>query len=126
MNTFHWKRAVTLAVVTTFLASGCATLQPVNLTHSAQGIERPDVKVGESVVVKTTQGDTKKFTVTAVENDALDGKDVRVSYADISSLEVRREGEHKVRPGVVIGVIAAVAAVAVLVGSGGGSGGSGY
>jgi len=126
MNKSRWQRAITLVVVTTFLASGCATLQPVNLTHSAQGIERPDVKVGESVVVKTTKGDTKKFTVTAVENDALDGKDVRVPYADISSLEVRREGEHKVRPGVVIGVIAAVAAVAVLVGSGGGSNGSGY
>lgn len=126
MNTTHWQRAITLVVVTTFLASGCATLQPVQLARSAQGIERPDVKVGESVVVKTTQGDTKKFTVTAVENDALDGKDVRVPYADIASLEVRREGEHQVRPGVVIGVVAAVAALALVIGGGGGGSGSGY
>jgi hypothetical protein len=126
MNTPRWHRAITLIVVTTFLASGCATLQPVHLARSAQGIERPDVKVGESVVVKTTQGDTKKFTVTAVENDALDGKDVRVPYADIASLEVRRAGEHQMKPGVVIGVIAAVAALALVLGGSGGSGGSGY
>jgi hypothetical protein len=119
------RRAVALIAVTAFLTTGCASLQPVSLNHSADRIERPAVNVGESVVVKTTSGQTRKFTVTSVENDALVGKGVRVPYAEMASLDVSRAGEHKMSTGLIIGIVVGVAALA-LAASGGGSGGSGY
>jgi hypothetical protein len=126
MNTLRRQRAVALIVVATYLAAGCASMQPVALNHSAQRIERPAVNVGESVVVKTTSGETRKFTVTSVEDDALVGKGVRVPYAEMASLDVSRTGEHKMHTGLIIGIVAAVGALALALGSGGGSGGSGY
>jgi hypothetical protein len=116
MNVHFLQRVVALVVLTTFLTTGCASLQPVAPAA---------VQVGESVVLKTHSGETRKFKVTGVENDALVGENVRVPYADIASLDVRREGEHKMKPGVIIGIVAAAAALAVVLGSGGG-GGSGY
>jgi hypothetical protein len=126
MNTLRWQRAVALIVVATYLTTGCASLQPVALNHSSQRIERPAVNVGESVVVKTTGGETRKFTVTEVGDDALVGKNVRVPYAEMASLEVSRAGEHKMSTGMIIGIVAAVGVLAVALGGGGGSGGSGY
>ena len=124
---FH--RAVALLTVTVFLTTGCASLQPVALNHSADRVERPSVNVGESVVVKTTSGQTRKFVVTSVENDALVGKDVRVPYAEMASLDVSRAGEHKMSKGLIAGIVVGVVAVALALsggGGGGGGGGSGY
>src|SRR3982750_4377073 len=126
MTTSSWRRAVALLAVTTFLTTGCASLQPVALNHSANRIERPSVNVGESVVVKTTGGQTRKFTVTSVEDDALVGKGVRVPYAEIASLDVGRAGEHKMSTGLIVGIVVGVAALALALSGGGGSGGSGY
>jgi hypothetical protein len=126
MTISSWRRTVALLAVTTLLATGCATTQPVALNHSGDRIERPAVSVGESVVVKTTAGQTRKFTVTAVEDDALVGKDVRVPYAQIASLETATAGGHKMSTGLIVGLAVGVAALAVALGGGGGGGGSGY
>jgi len=126
MTISSWRRAIALVAVTTFLTTGCASLQPVSLNHSAARIERPAVNVGESVVVKTTSGQTRKFTVTSVEDDALVGKGVRVPYAEMASLDVSRAGEHKMSTGLIVGIVVGVAALALALGGGGGSGGSGY
>jgi hypothetical protein len=120
------NRAVALLAVTAFLTTGCASLQPVALNHSGDRIERPAVQVGESVVVKTTSGQTRKFTVTSVEDDALVGKNVRVPYADMASLDVSRAGQHKMSTGLVVGIVVGVAALALALSGGGGGGGSGY
>lgn len=122
-----WRRAIALIAVTTFLSTGCASLQPVALNQSAGHIERPSVNVGESVVVKTTSGQTRKFTVTAVEDDALVGKGVRVPYAEMAQLDVSRPGEHgKMSTGLIVGIVVGVVALAAALGGGGGGGGSGY
>jgi len=127
MTISSWRRAVALLAVTTFLTTGCASLQPVALNHSGDRIERPAVNVGESVVVKTTGGQTRKFTVTSVEDDALVGKGVRVPYAEIASLETSGgAGQHKMSTGLIVGIVIGVAALAVALGGGGGGGGSGY
>jgi hypothetical protein len=126
MTTSTWHRAIALFAVSAFLATGCASLQPVALDHSAGHVERPAVNVGESVVVKTTGGQTRKFTVTSVDDDALVGKGVRVPYADMTSLDVTRQGEHKMSTGVIVGIVVGVVALAVALGGGGGGGGSGY
>ena len=98
--------------------------QPVALNNSTGHVGRPAVNVGESVVVKTTSGQTRKFTVTSVEDDALVGKNVRVPYADMASLDVSRQGEHKVSTGLIVGIVIGVAALALALSGGGG--GSGY
>ena len=126
MTISSWSRAIALLTVTAFLTTGCASMQPVALNHSADRIERPSVNVGESVVVKTTNGQTRKFTVTSVEDDALVGKDVRVPYAEMASLDVSRPAEHKMSPGLIAGIVVGVAALALALGGGGGGGGGGY
>ena len=126
MTSSIWRRAVSLVAVAAFLTTGCASMQPIALNHSAGHVERPSVNVGESVVVKTTSGQTRKFTVTSVEDDALVGKDVRVAYSDIASLDVARAGEHKMSTGLIVGIVVGVVALAAALGSGGGGGGSGY
>jgi hypothetical protein len=126
MTISSWRCAVALLAATAFLTTGCASLQPVGLTHFAGRVERPSVNVGESVRVKTTNGQTRKFTVTSVEDDALVGKDVRVPYAEMASLEVSRAREHKMKTGLIVGIVVAVGALALALGGGGGGGGSGY
>jgi hypothetical protein len=121
-----WRRAVSLVGVAAFLVTGCASMQPIALNHSTGHVERPSVNVGESVVVKTTSGQTRKFTVTSVEDDALVGKDVRVPYAEMASLDVSRAGGHKMSTGLIVGIVVGVVALAAALGSGGGGGGSGY
>ena len=117
MNIQPWKRAMAFIAVAAYLATGCASLQRVAVT---------DVKVGESVVVQTSSGETKKFTVTAVENDALVGRDVRVAKSEIAALDVRRSGEGA-NKGLIIGaVVVGVLAIAAAAGGGGGGGGGGY
>ncbi len=122
MNIHPWKRWIALLAVATHLATGCTTLQGVPIARTGETVARPDVKVGESVVVTTRGGETSKFTVTDVQDDALVGRDTRIAYADIAQLEVRRgEGMKK---GLLIGaVVVGVAAIAAAAGGGGGSGG---
>ncbi|MEO8018887.1 MAG: hypothetical protein ABI769_13810 [Pseudomonadota bacterium] len=125
MNIYRWKCSVALVTVAAFLFSGCASLQNVPLTQHDQTISRPDVKVGESVVVTKKDGAHQKFTVTGVEDAALVGKNVRVPYAEIASLDVQRaDGTHIGKKGLIIGALI-VGALAVAAASGGG-GGSGY
>ncbi|HET9863150.1 MAG TPA: hypothetical protein VFP37_06885 [Steroidobacteraceae bacterium] len=121
----HWTRGAALLTTAAFLTTGCTTLQHVPYQPSAgQAIAKPDVKVGESVVVARKDGTTRKFTVTALEDEALVGRDVRIPYADIASLDVRRSDAHANRMALIVGaVVVGVAAVAAASGGGGGNGG---
>jgi uncharacterized lipoprotein YajG len=122
----YLKRAMALIAVAAFLTTGCTSLQNVPLAQRDQTIARPDVKVGESVVVTKKDGARQKFTVTAVEDAALVGKNERVAYADIASLDVQRaDGTHIGKKGIIIGA-AIVGALVIAAASGGGGGGSGY
>jgi len=127
MNIHPWKRGVALAAIAAFLASGCTTLQNVPLRQSNQSVAKPDVKVGESVVVTKSDGSKQKFTVTGVEDDALVGHGVRVPYAQMTSLDVARsDGTHS-NKGLIIGaVVLGALAVAAAAGGGGHGGGGGY
>ena len=126
MNMHSWKRAVALLAVAAFLTTGCTSLQNVPLASGAQGVAQPNVKVGESVVVTKKDGAKQKFKVTAVENDALVGQNVRVNYADMSALEVQRGEGMNAKTGLIVGaVVLGVVAIAAAAGGGGG-GGNGY
>jgi hypothetical protein len=125
MNIHPWKRAVALGAIAAFLATGCASLQNVPLQHADRSIAKPDVKVGESVVVTKNDGSKQKFTVTGVDDDALIGHSVRVPYADMTSLDVARSDGRHSNKGLIIGavVLGAIAIAAAASGGGGGSGG---
>ena len=126
MNMQTWKRATALLTVVAFLTTGCTSLQNVPLSQNGQSVQRPDIKAGESVVVTKKDGTKQKFKVSKVEDDALVGQNVRISYADMASLEAQRTDgtpgkKALIIGGVVLGVVAIAAAA-----SGGGGGGSGY
>ena len=124
MNMHSWKRAAALLTVATFLTTGCMSLHEVPLAQGGQGGARPDVKAGESVVVTKKDGAKQKFTVLKVEDDALVGHNVRVSYADMNDLQVQRaDGMHGNKALIIGGVLLGAAVIAAA--SGGGHGGGG-
>jgi uncharacterized protein YcfL len=121
MNTPIWKRAAALLTVAAFLTTGCTSMQAVPLTAGAQGVARPDVKSGESVVVTKKDGTKQSFTVLKVEDDALVGHNTRVPYTDMSSLEVKRADGHGNKTALIVGaVVLGVAGIAAASGGGGG------
>ena len=121
MNTPIWKRAAALLAVAVFLTTGCTSLQAVPLTQGAQGMSRPDVKSGESVVVTKKDGTKQSFTVLKVEDDALVGHNTRVPYTDMSSLEVKRADGSSNKTALIVGaVVLGVAGIAAASGGGGG------
>lgn len=123
MNLFKRTLACTMSMA--FLATGCAQLQNVPLARTEQGVTRPDVQVGDRVVVTTRDGAKHKFQVLAVEADALRGERDRVAYADMQELGVQKPGEmHLNKTAMIVGAVV-LGAVAVGAASSGG-GGSGY
>ena len=125
MNMQTWKRATALLTVAAFLTTGCTSLQNVPLSQNGQSVERPDIKAGETVVVTKKDGAKQKFKVLKVEDGALVGQDVRISYADISSLEVQRADGTPSKKALLIGGLV-LGAVAIAAAAGSGGGGSGY
>ena len=116
------KRTLALTISTVFLATGCAQLQNVPLAHSEQGA-RPNVQVGDTVVVTTRDGAKHKFQVLGVEADALRGQSDRVAYADMRKLGVEKQGGmHLGKTALIVGAVV-LGAVAVAASSGGGGGG---
>ena len=123
----NWSRAVTSLSVAAFLATGCTSLQTVPVAQTQQGSVRPNVEVGESVVVTKKDGAKQKFKVSAVNDDALVGQNVRVPYADIASLQVERsDGSHTKAILIGAAIVGAIAIAAAAGGGGGGGMGSGY
>jgi len=116
MNMQTWKRATVLLTIAAFLTTGCTSLQTV---------QRSDVKAGETVVVTKKDGAKQKFKVLKVEDDALVGQDVRVSYADISSVEEQRANGTPSKKALIIGA-AVLGAVAIAAAAGSSGGGGGY
>lgn len=123
MSTFSWKRALALVTASIFLATGCTSLQSVPLKRAQQGIERPDVQVGEKVVVTTNDGKKHEFKVTAIENDALAGANERVAYTDIAAIDAQRASASGSKTALIVGI---AVAVGILAAAGGGGGGGGY
>jgi hypothetical protein len=118
MNIANWKRTLALLTASIFLATGCASLQPVPLNGAA-----PPLQAGDAVVVTTRDGARHKFQVTSVEADALRGEHDRIAYADMKSLEVRRsDGTNISKTALIIGAVV-LGAVAIGAASGGGGGG---
>jgi hypothetical protein len=78
------------------LFTGCVSMRDVPLPAPGPPGQTVAVKVGDKVQVQTKSGETFVFRVTAVESEALAGKsepvgkEMRVKYQDIASLQVER------------------------------------
>jgi hypothetical protein len=90
MTNNKWHRAIAIVCSISFLVTSCTTLDHVSIPGTETSAALPAVKVGDSVVITTRTGEEKSFKVTAVEPDALAGKNTRVLYADMASLSVKR------------------------------------
>jgi hypothetical protein len=93
---FRFRFAVALMTGVSVLFTGCVSMRSVPLPVSGQPAQTVAVKVGDKVQVQTKSGETFVFKVTSVESDTLVGKvdplgkEVRIKYQDIASLQVER------------------------------------
>ena len=87
-----WHRVIAIVCTVSFLVTSCTTLERVSIPGS-ETTAQVSVQVGDSVVATTRTGEEKKFKVTAIEPDALVGKDVRVPYADMATLSVKESNK---------------------------------
>jgi len=105
------QRSIAFVICVSFVLQGCSSLQGVQVPRTAN--ERAAVKVGETVEVTTRTGTPQRFKVTEVTDDALVGKDVRVAYADMTSLQAMRA--DNAQTGVVLYIVGGVVLVALVV-----------
>ena len=104
-----WQRVIAFVCAASFLVTSCSSLHRVSIPGSETSASIPAVQVGDSVVVTTRTGEEKKFKVTAIDPDALVGKDVRVLYADMASLSLKHYTTSNTALAIlIIGAIAAV------------------
>ena len=115
MVSVRWQRAIAVLCAVSFVLTSCYSLNPVLIPSGESPPALPAVQVGDTVVVTTHKTTEKKtFAVTAVEADALVGKDVRVAYADMTSLNIKRFRKGPtalVVLGVVMGILSIMAIV---------------
>lgn len=122
MNEFSNRARATLgiaiAICLSLLFSGCTSTR----FHSpSQGANlAAEVRVGDQINCRLTDGTQKAFTVIAMEPATLVGESVRVPVADISTIEVTRfDGKRtiketgKVVGNVVGGVVGACLAISL-------------
>jgi len=120
MTNNKWQRIIAFVCVASLLVTSCTSLHRVSVPGSETSSTVPSVQVGDSVVVTTRAGEQKKFKVTAVEPEALAGKDVRVPYVDMASLSVRQTSVGKTTllvALVVLGILTIVGSDALLDGT---------
>jgi hypothetical protein len=110
MNYSPVTRAIALIITLVFALTACTSLQGVSMPTDGK---TPAVKVGERVEVTKKSGETIEFRVTAVEPDALVGKDVRVPYSDISILQVERS--DPAQTGATLWIVGGVILVGLLI-----------
>jgi len=115
MASVRWQRAIAVLCAVSFVLTSCYSLNPVLIPSGESPPALPAVQVGDTVVVTTKKATEKKtFVVTAVEADAVVGKGVRVAYADMTSLNVKRIRKGATTLAVVItalGILSIIAAV---------------
>jgi PBP1b-binding outer membrane lipoprotein LpoB len=116
-----FRSIVTLLLGVSVLLSGCVSMQNAPVPTAGQP-SSVVVKVGDKVEVQTRIGEMVAFKVTAIEPEALAGKDVRVLYRDILSLRVERLDKTRTTF-LVVGAIVVVAGALGVAAAGSSSGG---
>jgi len=113
MVSARWQRAIAVLCAVSFVLTSCYSLNPVLIPSGESPPALPAVQVGDTVVVTTKKTTEKKtFVVTAVEAEAVVGKGVRVAYADMTSLSVKRIRKGATTLAVVITVLGILSIIA--------------
>jgi len=113
MVSARWQRAIAVLCAVSFVLTSCYSLNPVLIPSGESPPALPAVQVGDTVVVTTKKTTEKKtFIVTAVEAEAVVGKGVRVAYADMTSLSVKRIRKGATTLAVVITVLGILSIIA--------------
>ena len=107
--TNKWRRAIASICIVSYLLASCTTLQEARVPENATQA-RSAVSVGDNAVIHTKSGAKKAFRITAIEADAIVGKNVRIAYSEIESLSIKRLSTTRV---VTITLLVAVAIVLV-------------
>jgi hypothetical protein len=106
----HWKRYFALLLSVVLATPSCTTLRNVPLREISAETIAQQVQRGDVVHVYLNSGEEKEFKVTSVGTDALLGKNERVPFADIQSLQKRKVSAGK-NALVIVGVVITAALV---------------
>ena len=112
MNNNKCQRGIALLCALSYLLMACTSLEGVAIPSAATPPGLATAQVGDKVVVNTKAGEKKIFKVTAVEPDALVGKNVRIAYADMSTLGIKH-----VKTGRTVLVVVGVALLVAIAGT---------
>jgi hypothetical protein len=78
--------AAILLICLCLSGAGCTTIRTLPLPRAPQA-KLEGIKPGSKVIVTLRSGERRKFRVTAVDTDALSGRDARIVFADIEKLQ---------------------------------------
>jgi hypothetical protein len=105
------QRALVLLLSCCFLATSCATTRVTSFPNEQTPNIQPDLAVGNTVRATLNTGEVRQFKVTAMEADALVGKNIRILYKDLRFLEVKKMSTWRsvgLGVGIVVGVATAL------------------
>ncbi len=108
----RWQSALVLLISSCFLVTSCATTRVTSFPNEQTPNAQPDVAVGNTVRATLNTGEVREFKVTAMEADALVGKNIRIPYKDLRFLEVKKMSTWR-SVGLAVGIVTGVA-IAVL------------
>jgi hypothetical protein len=108
----RFRRGIVAMTAASLLSSACTTVESVPIPRSNPRELQTTLRVGETVIVKTIDGQERQFRILALEEDAIVGRHERISYADILWVNARTT-DYK---GTALTVLATTALVIVYVG----------
>jgi hypothetical protein len=106
-----WRYALVLLLSGCFLLTSCATTRVTSFPDEQTPNVQPDLTIGNTVRATLHTGEVREFKVTAMEADALVGKNIRIPYKDLRFLEVKKLSTWRsigLGIGIVVGVAAAL------------------
>jgi hypothetical protein len=116
MHKVHNHATALVALISICVAAtGCTTTRTLPRPAMAAEAQSAGLRPGDKLIVTLRTGEVRKFRLIAVEADALTGKDVRISFADIEKLQTRKVSGRKVAAiiGATVVVIGGALAIAI-------------
>jgi hypothetical protein len=104
----RWQSALVLLISSCFLVTSCATTRVTSFPNEQTPNVQPDVAVGNTVRATLNTGEVREFKVTAMEADALVGKNIRIPYKELRFLEVKKMSTWR-SAGLALGIVVGVA-----------------
>ena len=114
------RKVIVLVGCLSLFLQGCTVMQAVPVPQGGSGTAA--VQIGDTVEATTRAGEVKRFKVTAVTNEELQGTDARIAFSEIASLKVARHDAGKART--AWWILGGVALAALIAGASGGGGSS--